>query len=77
MVCFFRIPHKSWWSQELPSKEEMDEGLSNLEKVNYKVDYVITHCCSSSLQQTLGAKQGLVFEADYLTYYFQHIEAKL
>lgn len=73
----FRIPHKSWWSQELPSKEEMDEGLSNLEKVNYKVDYVITHCCSSSLQQTLGAKQGLVFEADYLTDYLQHIEAKL
>lgn len=73
----FRILHESWWSQELPSQEEMDEGLHNLEKVNYKVDYVITHCCSSSLQQTLGAMQGLVFEADLLTDYLQHIEDKL
>ena len=42
----FRIVHESWWPQELPNEEEMEEGRHNLEKLNYKVDYVITHCCS-------------------------------
>lgn len=73
----FRILHESWWSQELPSKEEMDEGLCNLEKVHYKVDYVITHCCSSNLQQMLGNSKGMIFEADFLTDYLQNIEDKL
>ena len=37
----FRIVHESWWPQELPNEEEMEEGRRNLEKLNYKVDYVI------------------------------------
>ena len=38
-----RIPGKDWWAEEIPSFREMDEGLTNLDKVGYKVDYVITH----------------------------------
>jgi len=38
-----RIEGKSWWSQEMPTEEEKDEAISNLEAVNYKVDYIITH----------------------------------
>ena len=34
----FRINHWSWWKQELPSKEEMEEGRQNLEKHDNKVD---------------------------------------
>ena len=33
----------SWWPQEMPSQEEMDEGINNLELANWKVDYVLTH----------------------------------
>lgn len=36
----------SWWPQELPTYEELDEGISNLKKYGYKVDYIITHSCS-------------------------------
>ncbi len=34
----------SWWPRELPSDGEYKEALRNLEKVNYDVDYVLTHC---------------------------------
>ena len=44
-----RTPHYSWWPQELPTEEEIEEGFKNLAKHNNKVDYVITHDCPSSL----------------------------
>lgn len=45
----FRISHYSWWEQEIPSKEEIDNAWKNLEKHEYTVDYMITHCCSSDI----------------------------
>jgi DNA repair exonuclease SbcCD nuclease subunit len=33
----------SWWAEEVPNKEEFDEAMHNLEKVNFTVDYIITH----------------------------------
>mgnify|MGYP004472625133 FL=1 len=30
----FRIVHESWWPQELPNEEEMEEGRRNLEFVS-------------------------------------------
>ena len=41
--AYFRIRDFSWWDLELPIEEEIQNGISNLEKVNYKVDYVISH----------------------------------
>ena len=32
----------SWWPQEMPTEEEKEEALNNLEAVNWKVDYIIT-----------------------------------
>ena len=49
----YRIIGESWWSQELTSEEEMQEGLLNLQKTDYKVDYVITHCCATELQNKI------------------------
>ena len=39
----YREPGKSWWAQEMPSEEEYDEARRNLEKADFKVDYIITH----------------------------------
>lgn len=39
----YRVVNVSWWEQEVPSKDEMEYATRNLEKVNYKVDYIITH----------------------------------
>lgn len=71
--AYFRIRDFSWWDLELPTKEEMENGINNLEKVNYKVDYIISHCCPTSIQTILGAGK---FEKDYLTDYFQKIMEK-
>ena len=60
--------------EELPTKEEMQNGINNLEKVNYKVDYIISHCCPTSVQALLG---GGTYKKDYLTDYLQEISEKL
>ena len=73
----YRILGESWWPQELPSEEEMEEGLRNLAKVNYRVDYVITHCASNTVQDILDPEPGKLLKADCLTDYFQKLEEKL
>ena len=36
----YRINHLSWWEQELPTEEEMEEGRRNLEANGNRVDYL-------------------------------------
>ena len=43
----YRTPHISWWPQEEINIRNIDNAITNLEKVGNKVDYVITHCCDS------------------------------
>ena len=52
--AYFRIRDFSWWDLELPTKEEMQRGINNLEKMDYKVDYIISHCCPTSIQTILA-----------------------
>jgi len=68
----YRIKHISWWEQELPSEEEMQEGLNNLQKHDNTVDFIITHCCSTSTQQKLGVSPA--YASDILTDYFDRIK---
>lgn len=42
-----RINRVSWWEEENISNKDIINGLDNLEKVNYNVDYVLTHCAPS------------------------------
>ena len=49
----FRINHQSWWKEELPSKEEYLEARRNLGEAGWKVDYIITHCAPTSIQNEL------------------------
>lgn len=60
-----RIKYISWWEQELPTDEEMQRGIEELAKVNFEVDYVITHC----LPQDVATMAGY-FQPDILTNYF-------
>ena len=73
MGATFRIRDYSWWDLELPTKEEIENGIKNLEKENYKVDYIISHCAPTSIQAILG--DG-TYKKDYLTDYFQKIYEK-
>lgn len=42
---FMRRENISWWAAELPTGKEVEEGISNLEKYDNQVDYIITHSC--------------------------------
>ena len=33
----------SWWSQEMPTDEEMQEAIKNLKRHHFQVDYIVTH----------------------------------
>lgn len=74
----YRKEFVSWWKEEMPNKKELDEGLLNLERYNWKIDYIISHCCSSKMLQTVSYYCG--FKANYnldnLNKYFDVIEDK-
>ena len=48
-----RTEFKNWWKEELPTLSEMNEGLDNLESVNYFVDYVLTHTCPLEIMSSI------------------------
>lgn len=50
----FRVKGVSWWDQEMPNEEEMEQGRQSLKKVDNKVDYVLTHCAPQEISSLLG-----------------------
>lgn len=70
----FRINKISWWKQEMPSEQEMQEGIRNLEKWNWKVDYIVTHDCSDSTKEFLG--DG-AYACDELSSYLEEIQRRV
>jgi len=69
----FRIIGSSWWPEELPSDEEYAEALASLERVNWQVDYVITHCAPTGIALSMKRHN----EADRLTDFLQTVREKL
>lgn len=66
----FRINHQSWWSQELPSDEEMQRGRESLAQHSNKVDFVITHCLPQEIASIISCGE---YKQDRLTTYFNSI----
>lgn len=67
----YRVKGYTWWSQELPTEEEMQNGEDNLKKHNNKVDFIISHSPSASIIAQLG--RGL-YKQDVLTTYLEEIK---
>ncbi|MBE5950554.1 MAG: metallophosphoesterase [Lachnospiraceae bacterium] len=70
----YRINHVSWWKQELPTAEEMEEGRQNLMAHGNKVDFIVTHCCAASTQVFIG---GSMFQTDDLNTYLEEIHQEV
>lgn len=66
----FRVKGITWWAEEMPNKDEMMDGIANLEEHDWKVDYIITHSPPASVIALLG--HGL-YEQDELTKYLEEI----
>ncbi len=75
----YRAENISWWKEELPTIEELEEGIKNLEKCNFEVDYVITHSCSKDTLEEVGKhfEFFLKTEPDSLNRYFYTLQMKL
>ena len=65
----YRINHLSWWEREMPDQSEYDEGMANLERHGFDVDYVITHCPPTTVLRQMGFD-----DPDDMARYFQDIK---
>ena len=64
----------TWWAEELPSDEEIRNAENNLTKVDYKVDYVLSHCAPQSI---IALMYMYTTESDKLTLWFEELQQKL
>lgn len=70
----YRIKGWDWWEEELPSAEEMHNGMKNLANHDFKVDYIITHSPSTSEQVLISG--GAFTDTDCLTNYLDEVKSK-
>lgn len=78
--CARRTEGYDWWPQEMPSQEEYQYAYQNLEKHDWKVDYILTHTCPSETiayisTMHLGVKDFAGGERE-LNLFFDYIRAE-
>ena len=49
----YRKEGVSWWQDEQANRQEYENGINNLEKYNFNVDYILTHCAPNYLVDKL------------------------
>lgn len=42
----WRTPYKTWWPEEVPSRDTYNKALENLATEGWKFDYFLSHTCS-------------------------------
>ena len=80
-----RIEGFDWFREEIPTRAEYEEGLDNLEKCDYRVDYIISHTAPREVAAALGYGedstdeialrrylQQIADEAEYEKWFFGH-----
>ena len=67
-----RMLHVSWWNEEIPTREEFDYGLTNLELIGNKVDYILGH--TTSVKAIIRMLKPTWLVDDEVANYFDHIE---
>mgnify|MGYP004543394643 CR=1 FL=1 len=69
----YRTERKNWWRSEMPNEQEYINGENNLTKNNFEVDYVITHCAPTSVQNAIAQ----TYKNNKLTDFFESIKNRL
>lgn len=54
-----RVEGETWWKEEMPTYEELDEAVRNLRNYQNQVDYIITHSCSERALQYPDLKMSI------------------
>ena len=50
----YRTEGITWFPEEIPSKEEYEEGWKNLEKADFQVDYILSHTAPREVAAAIG-----------------------
>lgn len=66
----YRKEGKSWWAREMPSTEEYEEAVANLEKHSGKVDCILTHCAPEMTLSALNMPYVHFRSSNELTEFF-------
>ena len=77
---YLRTPNVSWWTQELPSKDEYDRANDSLKRYDYKFDYILTHTAPIEIIKILGFNPYLGEDLEltsYLSYVLEKCKFKL
>ena len=73
-----RVLHESIWEQELPDDSEYETALKTIENCGYNVDYVISHCAPSRIQNRINRLYGYEeYQPNRLTDFFDELMDKL
>ena len=56
----------------MPSDEEYAEARQTLEQLDWKIDYIITHCVPTTIQQKINPR----FKSDKLTDFLEEIRVR-
>lgn len=84
-----RVEDISWWPEEMPSKEEYENGLKNLQKNNWTVDIILSHTAPSMIVYNMGMEfidgeeelqnylQQVADNAEFTDWYFGHFHEDL
>jgi DNA repair exonuclease SbcCD nuclease subunit len=73
----YRKENVNWWPEEMPSLEEYHEGIKNLERHKWEVDFVITHMCPTSTLLILNESNNTGIHEDQLSDYLEQIKERL
>jgi hypothetical protein len=76
-VLILLIKHRTnivnWWKEELPNKAERQNLIDNLEVLDWKVDYMLSHTAPSKVLKEMNAD----YRVDDFTDFLDNIENKL
>ena len=70
---FYRVEGESWWPQELPDPVVYQRALEALEREQWMVDLVFTHCAPTMLQRQIAP----VYPENPLTDFLQQVKERL
>ena len=69
-----RVIGESIWKEELPNDNEYTEALQNLKKHRYAIDYIITHCATSVIQdEVIKQTNSYFYPNNQLITFFDNI----
>jgi len=69
----FRVNHRSWWKEELPSEEGYQTAKTSLDKAGWEIDFIITHYCPSGVQDIF---RGGLYQRDALTDFLDEMQRR-